>query len=539
MKRSIYILSILFVAFSAFAQFGESPFGLNVSAAGDKGAESVDLLIKMNIPSDHIIYYASFSVKASDGFTLTPVKEAKAEEKSDLLDPSTKVKVFAHPFEAVYSLSPASEGAVITISYQGCDKSVCFMPEEHFYRFDKGTFAFPEHTPGEDGDDESGFVEVDQGELDPWLQGAKLETAGGYMDTTDFLAFMDKVEGEERSDKSSFKQFLDDPVSFLQKYGMALTLILVLLGGVLLNMTPCVLPMIPINLAIIGAGAGTHGKGFTRGSAYGLGIIMVYGGLGWIILRSGLFFGAIQSNPWFNLVIGFVFVALSLALFDLFIIDFAKFVTPKAGEGQKKGVAAAFAAGALSALLAGACVAPVVLAVLLLAGNLYAGGMTSAQFLPFVLGAGMALPWPFAGAGLSVLPGPGMWMVRVKQFFGIFMLVLAVYYFYVAGTGFFGGTKAREGSILAGDQAAWSAKVEQAKAEGKPIFLDFWATWCKNCSVMEKKTFKEEAVKKRLDKYIVVKVQAEKPDQSPTKEMLEAFNARGLPSFAVLTFEER
>ncbi len=535
MKRfSVYILSFLFIALSASAQFGKSPFGLTVSATGDQSAASVDVSVKLEIPDDHVIYAESFSVTAK-GAGIEAVKKPKIEEKPDLIDTSKTVKVYAHAFEAVYRVTPAKDGAVVTIDFQGCDKSVCFMPESHAFQFDKAAFSLKPYSPDEEG----GFEPVDDGELNPWLLGGNLQIAGGYMPAADFIAFLDKAEGIEGAEEGSgFKKFLDDPVSFLQKHGVALTLILVLLGGVLLNLTPCVLPMIPINLAIIGAGAGTRGKGFMRGSAYGLGIIMVYGGLGWIILRSGLFFGAIQANPWFNLVVGIVFVALSLALFDLFIIDFARFVTPEAGEGQKKGLAAAFIAGAVSALLAGACVAPVVLAVLLLAGNLYGNGMTSAQFLPFVLGAGMALPWPFAGAGLSVLPSPGMWMVRVKQVFGIFMILLAAYYFYVAGTGFFGGKEAREGSILAGDNEAWVAKIEEAKASGKPIFLDFWATWCKNCSVMEKKTFKDEAVKKRLENYIVVKVQAEKPDQSPAKEMLEAFGVRGLPGFAVLTFEE-
>lgn len=532
---SVYIISVIFIALIASAQFGQSPFDLTVSATGEKSADSVELSVKVDIPAEHIIYFDSFSVTASEGIQIDVVKEPKAAEKPDSLEPSKMVKVYAHSFEAIYRLTPAKEGAVVTVAYQGCDKSVCFMPEEHAFKFNKAAFTFSAYSP----DDEGGFEVVEDSGVNPWTLGGKLDIAGGYMSTTDFIAFLDKVEGNESSSASGFKQFLDDPVSFLKTHGMFLTLILVLLGGVMLNLTPCVLPMIPINLAIIGAGAGTNAKGFTRGSAYGLGIIMVYGGLGWLILKMGLFFGAIQSNPWFNLAVGVVFVALSLALFDLFIIDFAKFVNPQAGESQKKGIAASFIAGSVSALLAGACVAPVVLAVLLLAGNLYAGGMTSAQFLPFVLGAGMALPWPFAGAGLSVLPSPGMWMVRVKQVFGVFMILLALYYFYVAGTGFFGGKEARKGSILAGDQQAWTAKIEEAKAAGKPIFLDFWATWCKNCSAMEKKTFKDETVKKRLENYVVVKVQAEKPDQSPAKEMLAAFGVRGLPGFAVLSFDER
>ncbi len=530
MKKAAIFLGVLSVACAACAQFGKSPFTLRVSAAGDKDADAVEVRVALDIPADHLIYEESFAVTAGEGHQLEAVTLPEAQQKPDLIDPSLMVQAFTQPFEAVYRLTPAAEGASITVDYQGCDKSVCFMPESHAFRLDRRAFAFVSGVAAESG---AGGV-AEAGEAALWLQGGRLVTAGGYMSAADFLAFLDKAEGAAQGRRSGFKMFLDDPVAFLKTHGVFLTLILVLAGGVLLNLTPCVLPMIPINLAIIGAGTGTRGRGFARGSAYGAGIVMVYGGLGWVILRLGIFFGAIQSNPWFNLVIGGVFVVLSLALFDLFIIDFTRFMSSGAGADRHKGVAAAFAAGAVSALLAGACVAPVVIAVLLLAGNLYAGGMTAAQFLPFVLGAGMALPWPFAGAGLSVLPSPGMWMVRVKQAFGVFMILLALYYFALAGSGFFGGKVAREGSILAGDRDAWLARIEEARASGKPIFLDFWATWCKNCTVMEKTTFKDEAVRKRLESYIVVKVQAEKPERSPAKEMLDAFEVRGLPGLAIL-----
>lgn len=134
-----------------------------------------------------------------------------------------------------------------------------------------------------------------------------------------------------------------------------------------------------------------------------------------------------------------------------------------------------------------------------------------------------------------MLPKPGQWMVRVKQAFGVFLLVLVAYYGTLAVNGFRPAAKvAREGSILAGDRAAWLEKVAQAKREGKPVFVDFWATWCKNCSAMEKTTFADARVKARLANYVVVKVQAEKPEQSPAKEMLGAFEIRGLPGFIVL-----
>ena len=78
--------------------------------------------------------------------------------------------------------------------------------------------------------------------------------------------------------------------------------------------------------------------------------------------------------------------------------------------------------GAVAALLAGACVAPVVIQVVLFSSNLYATGTPLALALPFFLGIGMAIPWPIAGAGIAALPKPGAWMVRVKQAFGVFIL---------------------------------------------------------------------------------------------------------------------
>ena len=88
--------------------------------------------------------------------------------------------------------------------------------------------------------------------------------------------------------------------------------------------------------------------------------------------------------------------------------------------------------GAVAALLAGACVAPVVIQVVLFSSDLYATGTKAALALPFLLGVGMAIPWPIAGAGIAALPKPGAWMVRIKQVFGVVILATAAYYGYEA-----------------------------------------------------------------------------------------------------------
>ena len=103
-------------------------------------------------------------------------------------------------------------------------------------------------------------------------------------------------------------------------------------------------------------------------------------------------------------------------MFDVFTIDFSQWSTRfNMGNEGRGSFFVAFGMGSIAALLAGACVAPVVIQVVLFSSSLYAAGTTAALALPFLLGLGMALPWPVAGAGISAMPKPGAWMVHVKH----------------------------------------------------------------------------------------------------------------------------
>ena len=241
-------------------------------------------------------------------------------------------------------------------------------------------------------------------------------STGGYNGTEDFLQFIRNAEAGVK-----------EPGLFEGRGPLAI-LFLVLLGGLALNLTPCVLPMIPINLAIIGAGAGngSRARGFLLGGAYGGAMALVYGLLGVIVILTAGTFGTINASPWFNLAIAAIFVALALAMFDVFEIDLSRFSGSIGADASKRGsFALAFVMGAVAALLAGACVAPVVIQVVVFSSDMYARGTVAALALPFLLGVGMAVPWPLAGAGLTALPKPGAWMVRVKQAFGVLILATA------------------------------------------------------------------------------------------------------------------
>ena len=77
--------------------------------------------------------------------------------------------------------------------------------------------------------------------------------------------------------------------------------------------------------------------------------------------------------------------------------------------------------------------------------------------------------------------------------------------------------------------------IAAAQREGKPVLIDMWATWCKNCLTMDKTTLVDPSVKSALDGFVKIKFQAETPDESPAREVMQRFGAVGLPTYVVLT----
>lgn len=332
--------------------------------------------------------------------------------------------------------------------------------------------------------------------------------AQGYMDAKEFIAFLrnEKSPGESRA--------------------WWAILLAAFFGGLCMNITPCVLPMIPVNLMIIGRSA-------ARGALYGLGIAVAYGVLGLLAAFGGMAFGEIQSNPWFNAAICVLFAALAVSLSGAFAIDFSKKRNSLSSLKTKMLPGFfAFFMGMVGAVLAGACVAPVLVAVLLLTADLAAKGNGLAYALPFVLGAGMALPWPFAGAGLKALPKPGAWMSKVNKVFAVAVACFAVWYGHLAWNGFAGakespdGGAEKTGAIEISSPARFS--LEGLK---RPVLVDCWATWCKNCSAMERGTLKDPAVVEELSRFTVVKLQAE--DIAALKKTPGFGAVVGLPAFLV------
>ncbi|NMA21764.1 MAG: thioredoxin fold domain-containing protein, partial [Lentisphaerae bacterium] len=190
--------------------------------------------------------------------------------------------------------------------------------------------------------------------------------------------------------------------------------------------------------------------------------------------------------------------------------------------------------GGISAVLAGACVAPVLIWVLLLATDLYAKGSFIGIFLPLLLGIGMALPWPLLGAGVSRIPKPGAWMERVKQAFGVLILIFAAYYLFLSISLFRLQSGQSNAEALPGWETDLITAVEMAKSQQKPILLYFWGVTCKSCTAMKKTTFQNDEVKAELENFIPVAFQADDGKDPLVAAVLKQFRVIGMPTYVVL-----
>ncbi|UCF19387.1 MAG: sulfite exporter TauE/SafE family protein [Gemmatimonadota bacterium] len=216
-----------------------------------------------------------------------------------------------------------------------------------------------------------------------------------------------------------------------------LALALLFGAGVLTSLTPCIYPMIPITVGVIGGSAGPGGsraRTVRLTLTYVTGLAMFYAVLGLVAGLTGSLFGTVSASPWARLAIGNLLLLFGLAMLDVIPISAPSRLVAWASGLRGGSLPAAFLLGATSGIVAAPCGAPAFAAVLTWVAGTGSAVLGFLYLFVFSLGmtALLAVVGIFSGA-LAALPKSGSWLIWVKKIAGLILLAVAEYYFIQVG----------------------------------------------------------------------------------------------------------
>ncbi len=337
--------------------------------------------------------------------------------------------------------------------------------------------------------------------------------------------------------------------------------VIIFLFGMGASLTPCVYPMIPITMAIIGAKGGGKLKGFMLSIALVLGMAVTYTVLGVVAARSGAAAGALAQQPAFLIPVSLLFGAFALSLFGAFEIRLPQSLQNKLqGEGPRKGYGGAFIMGLVLGPISAPCVGPVIGTVLLSIAQTGEVALGAAKLFTFALGMGVL--FIFVGTFSAALPRSGAWLDRFKQFMGLVVLGFAAWNLrlivptwanyamwtltLMVGAVVLGAFRSAEGTLgglakgtgllslalalLLGIRAVESSQglqllpkgpsepsataglwieqdfekaLQKARTEGKVLLVDTYAEWCAQCHELDEKTWPDPALQAWIKEHAV------------------------------------
>lgn len=557
MKRYFSIIVALMLLISTInAQFGFDSEYVKTKAFSSFDKVQPNSEIKIAIELDILEHYHINSNKPKDEFLIPTELIIKSEDAhvSSVLYPEAKDVTFSFSDEkvsvydgkefigAVLKISESAQVGIIEIpieiSYQACNDQSCMAPTSAY-----DTLRI------EVVDNSTPINEVNQEIF------SKLDISYTPSET--------KIETDD-----------DGIASTLESSGLLLSLLFVFLGGLALNLTPCVYPLIPITIGYFGGQSeGKTSKLFVLGVLYVLGMALTYSVVGVVTALSGAIFGALLQNPIVIVVIAAVFVVLALSMFGLYEIKAPDALVAKAG-GARSGIFGAFFMGLTMGVVAAPCIGPFVLGLVTYVAA--KGDVFYGFIMFFALAIGMGVPYLFLAmfsGRIKSLPRAGFWMDGVRHIFGFILIAMAIYFvnpilpkvvayyllpIFLIGAGIYmlfidklandvKGYRIFKSLfsviiIVAASWMLWPVEksapnwekysdkaYDDALQNNDKMIIDFYADWCIPCKELDALTFSDANVISSLSDFKSLKVDMTN-SSDVTEQIREKFKIVGMPT---------
>lgn len=383
----------------------------------------------------------------------------------------------------------------------------------------------------------------------------------------------------------------------LDSGNLLFALLLVLLAGFGVTLTPCVYPLIPITLSIFGArGSPSKVQGFLLSSTYVGGMVLLYSSLGIGFALAGKMMGGAMQSPWVTAGVALFCLAMAASMFGAFELALPQPLQNRLSQMGGSGYKGAFIMGLVAGLIAAPCTGPVLTFILTLIAR--DGDVAKGGLFMVVFSVGVGIPFLVLGTfstAISRIPKSGPWTEAVKSVFGLLMIGAGLYFLSlgvpavksaIGGVGDLGlylgpvllvagaligalhlsfkytptAEKLRKATGLVfavtavvafvgwavggpvGEAVKWQkvateqdalerfdAALEDAKAQGHPVMIDFFAEWCAACKELDKFTYSDPAVRAEAERFVSVKVDATEDTEALT-ELQKRYGIVGLPT---------
>lgn len=315
--------------------------------------------------------------------------------------------------------------------------------------------------------------------------------------------------------------------------GLVWTVLIVFIAGLIAALTPCIWPLIPVMLVIIGVERQrSFLRNFLLAASMVAGLVIVYAIMGVGAVALGRNLGFIFQQRWFLFVISGFFVLMALGMFGVFRIHISKRWEHLLHALGGKGFRGAFLSGLGLGLIASPCTGPVIAG--LLGYVAFQASYVMGFCLLVVFGLGMGFVFILLGAGYGVLVDhvrSGGWMNWMKRVLGLVLLVPAVFYL---GTAL--GMTRKEPSAN-GPYVAWVDNLDHAvtfaKESDRPIMLDFSAEWCAPCRTLEKTFFRRPEIVRLSMRMVPVRIDSTY-ESNELRRLMDEYCVMGFPTILFL-----